>query len=45
MRQRSILPFGFLAACCTIALASPAIAQSAPPVIRANGFTQQVPSC
>lgn len=45
MRQRSILQFGCLISSCTIAFASPAIAQSAAPVIRANGFTKQVPSC
>jgi hypothetical protein len=40
-----MIQFGCLVSSWTIALASPAIAQSAPPVIRANGFTQQVPSC
>jgi hypothetical protein len=45
MRQRSILQFGCLISSCTIAFASPAIAQSSAPVIRANGFTKQVPSC
>jgi hypothetical protein len=45
MRQRSILPFGFLAACGLIGLASPVLAKSAPPVIRVTGFTPQVPLC
>jgi hypothetical protein len=45
MRQSSILPFGLLAVCCTIGFVSPGQAASVPPVIRANGFTKQVPSC
>ncbi len=45
MRQPSILPFSFLAACCTIGLASPVLAQIAPPVVRANGSTKQIPLC
>jgi hypothetical protein len=45
MRQRSIVLFGCLISSGTIALASPAIAQPPVPVVRANGFTKQVPSC
>ncbi len=45
MRQRSMRQFGGLVSSWAIALASPAIAQTAPPVVRANGFTKQVPSC
>jgi hypothetical protein len=45
MRQFLILPFGFLAACWTIGLARPVLAKSAPPVVRASGFTKQIPSC
>jgi hypothetical protein len=45
MLQRSILLFGGLISSGTIALASPAIAQPPVPVVRANGVTQQVPSC
>ncbi len=45
MRQSSILPFSFLAACCTIGLVSPVLAQTAPPIVRANGLTKQIPLC
>ncbi len=45
MLQRSIVLFGCLVSSGTIALASPAIAQPPTPVVRANGFTKQVPSC
>jgi hypothetical protein len=45
MRRRSIVIFGCLVSGGTIGLANPAIAQPPVPVVRANGFTKQVPSC
>jgi hypothetical protein len=45
MLQRSIVLFGCLVSSGTIAFASSAIAQPPVPVVRANGFTKQVPSC
>lgn len=45
MRPGSILPLGFLAVCCTIGLANPVLAKTAPPVVRASGFTKQIPLC
>jgi hypothetical protein len=45
MIQRSIVLFGCLISSGTIAIVSPAIAQPPVPVVRANGFTKQVPSC
>jgi hypothetical protein len=45
MRQRSIVFLGGLIASGTIAFANGAIAQPPTPVVRANGFTKQVPSC
>ncbi len=45
MRQRTIIFLGGLISSGSIALANPAIAQPPVPVVRANGFTKQVPSC
>jgi hypothetical protein len=45
MIQRSIVLFSCLVSGGSIALASPAIAQPPTPVVRANGFAKQVPSC
>jgi hypothetical protein len=45
MRPCSILPLGFLVVGCTIGLANPVLAKTAPPVVRASGLTKQIPLC
>jgi hypothetical protein len=45
MLVRRILPIGGLLLGGAIALSPPALAQPAPPVVRASGFTKQVPLC
>jgi hypothetical protein len=45
MRQRSVFLLGGLVSAGLMGFASGAIAQPSAPVVRANGFTKQVPSC